>query len=177
MTPTPQRGDGNPSQLGRNPNFSERNPSRAEQIPNPAEQNPNSKSSISFAESSLFNDLRRPPRHFFSSSRFRLQNDFKTPRQSGRCVFARFVVGPSVFVSGSPSVFQAGEGLAPFTIAEGVFVRRLDAILSDLAAVSRKGAKKGTLESPELPRVTARGLRTPGKDRAIDPMSGKNTPA
>jgi len=56
-------------------------------------------------------------------------------------------------------------------------VRRLDAILSDLAAGSRKGAKKGTLESPELPRVTARRPRTPGKDRAIDPMSGKNTSA
>jgi hypothetical protein len=41
-----------------NPNFSEGNPSRAEQIPNPAERNPNSKSLLSFAESSLFNDLR-----------------------------------------------------------------------------------------------------------------------
>jgi hypothetical protein len=39
-----------------------------EQNPNPAERNPNSNPSISFAESSLFKDLRRPPTAFASNA-------------------------------------------------------------------------------------------------------------
>ena len=123
------------------------------QIQNPPFPSPNRALSKSYAD---------PRQHFFffkpipaSNRRGRVGVAFSPGSLS--------ILRPSFPVP--PCVFQAGEGLAPLTIAEGFFVRRLDAILSDLAAGSRKGAKKGTLESPEFPRVTARETKDPGKEQ------------
>ena len=105
ITPTRQRDDGNPSQLQRNPNFSERNPSRAEQIPNPT-----SKSSISFAKSSLFNNLRRPGSIFL----------FKPIPASRRC--GR--VG-AAFLPGSLSVLRSSFPVPPASFKQVKGWRRL----------------------------------------------------
>jgi hypothetical protein len=109
-----QRDEGNPNPPEQYPNFRERNPSLVEQIPNPAERNPNSNPSLSYAFSMTY----------ATKSRFRLQ----TPRHRRPCVLPGLFVGPSVFVSGSSDLFKQVKGWRRFTIADGVFVRRVVAI-------------------------------------------------
>ena len=76
-------------------------------------------------------------------------------------------VGPSVFVSGSSGLFKQVKGWRRFHDRG-----RLGAVSSDLAAAEPHEREKGT----RRPR-TQEEPEDPGKDRPIDPTSGKNTPA
>jgi hypothetical protein len=128
--------DGFPNPPQGNPNFSQRNPSRAQ-------QNPNSNPWISFAESSLIKELRRPPG---------LLGRFRPQRRHRRW--------PRLFASGCLSLLlssflilqfhEASEGLAPFRSRILVFVRRLDAISARVRRPrALRAGTEGTVASTE----------------------------
>jgi hypothetical protein len=101
---------------------------------------------------------------FFILGRFRLQM-----WRRRKAVFASGC--SSVFVSGSSGLMQQVKGWRHFDRGWRPCETR-GRYLPDLSAASRKGAKKGTVASTEQKPGDPRK-----KDRPIDPMFGKNTPA
>ncbi len=159
-----RRHEGNPNPPEGNQNISERNPSRSRT---------NSKSggtkskfkSLRFV--SLFRGLRRDAHsilHFCSIPASNVAGNV-------RVRLGLFV--SSVFVSGSSDLFKQVKGWRLFTIADGVFARRLGAVS---ARPHGRGAwlrQKGN-PAPTDPRGYEPGDRGPAeKDRPIDPMCGK----
>jgi hypothetical protein len=114
--------------------------------PNPAERNSKENPWISFAESSLIKELRRPPRPFFFLGRFRPS---KAHRQRRRCLFVPDCPSSFCLHFGILRYSRARERLAPFRSRVLVLVRRLTPFPPDLAATSLNGAKKGTLHGPK----------------------------
>jgi hypothetical protein len=144
--------------------FSEGNPSRMGRESKPNGRKSKFKALISFAESSLINDLQRPPTAFSFWGRFRPQS------RHGSASVARLlrIVSRSFCLRFSSSVLMKQvKGWRHFDRG------RLDAICADLAAASLTEAN---MRERCRPRVPGRepGDRGAGKDRAIDPMSGKN---
>jgi hypothetical protein len=74
--------------------------------------------------------------------------------------------------SGSSGLFKQAKGWRYFTIADGVFVRRVGTVPSDLPAAEPDEREKGTLAPSEQ-----KPMGPAEKDRPIDPMSGRNTSA
>jgi hypothetical protein len=79
------------------------------------------------------------------------------------------------FVSGSSCLFKQVKGWRRFTVADGVFVRRIELFPPDLSAAEPDEREKGTPASTEHPPVMSPGDRGPlEKDRPIVPTSGRN---
>ena len=120
------------------------------------------KSLLSFAECSLFNDLRRPPQHFFFLKPIPASNaavkQACSPRGSSSVL-------RSIFGS-SRCFMQVSEGLALFHDRG-----RLGVVCHSSATEPHGREKETRRPGPTL------SPRTHGKDRPIDPTSGKNTPA
>ena len=74
---------------------------------------------------------------FFFGNIFRLQ----TPWRSGRCLFARLIVAPSVFLSGFSGLFKASEG-SPFLRSRRRPWETLVLCPSDLTAAEPRRARR-----------------------------------
>ena len=138
--------EGNPSRNGRNPNI----PGRKSKL----------NASLSFAKSSLFKDLRRPPRHF----------GFEP---SGRCgsvgvrVFAPGSSSVLLFVSGSSGLFRQVKGWRRFDRGWRPCEtrrRRFRPTCRPRSLIAREGNQ----ESTEHPRVMSprTGIRKRQADRS-----------
>ena len=80
-------------------------------------------------------------------------------------------IGPTVFVSGSSGLLKQVKGWRHFTIADGLSRGGASAPFRPTCRpLSLMSARKG--RRPFGPKPEERG-----KDRAIDPMSGRNTSA
>ena len=160
--------EGFPNPPERYPNLSERNPSRAEQIPNPAERNPNSKSLNFLSRIEPYQRVAPTPRHFAPLPAL------KAPRQRRRCSFASgcLSVLRSSFLRSIRSL-EASEGLAPFLRSRMLGRRSSNSAAAEPDAPRATG---GTLASTD-PRVMSPGTEDRGRDRAIDPTSGRNASA
>jgi hypothetical protein len=120
--------------------------------------------SISFAESSLFNNLRRPSRHF--SFLKPIPALWRRMRAGAACSPKGRSSAVFVFVSGSSCPFQASEGLAPFSSS-----RTLRRGLSptwrprSLMSAERESGVHGT--SPGAAEKTGRSIRCPARIRPL----------
>ncbi len=140
----------------------------AEQIPNPAERNPNSHHLLSLAFSKTWAKPSQAFLHFCADSGFECRGNVGVAC-SPRVVRRPFGL-PSRFLRSS----RASEGLAPFTIADGVLVRRVGAVSARPHGRGASLRNPGVRGSPGYEP----GDRGPAeKDRPIDPMCGKNSPA